>query len=441
MTNDNPQPRLVHAFPDANVFLHFTTFDEVDWPLLLDVDQVCLVLVPSVMRELDQFKDDGSNDWRKTRVRTILSKFKTLLRASIQGQPVEVRSGVTIQFLTREPELDWRTRGFDPQVPDDRLMASILTFTPESPGRIILITNDFPAQTKANSHGITAWEPEGVIDRVKQSSPKDKEIQQLRQRVQVLEHRLPILELAFQEDGKERQEAIRSRGSVQLGVATDEQIREELETHRQQFERNASSLMGWMDAERIDKYRRDCRTYLVDAWSFAIRSRARAHGHRLLFDFVLRNDSSTPAENVSVELRFPAGTFVVALGDEEDNQWGLGDIREPDYPNRPSGPPSTNWPYGPILTAPLPALTHLVRIEDNIRQAVARGPLYDEQDRTSVEFEIPKLRQKDYWEFDTLVAYVPIDRPGGFPVGCTIRADNLPEPIKKDLNVILKLQQ
>ncbi len=52
---------LTHCFLDTNVFLHFQRFDTVDWPKVLGVQQVCLMLTTTVMEELNHYKDDSKN--------------------------------------------------------------------------------------------------------------------------------------------------------------------------------------------------------------------------------------------------------------------------------------------------------------------------------------------------------------------------------------------
>ncbi len=186
MTTNKSRERLVYAFLDANTFMHFTMFTAVKWPELLEANRVCLVLAPSVMRELEKYKDDSSQPARRNRVREVLSKLKPPLRVSRPDAPASIGPDVEIFDITQEPSINWQDRGLDPMTPDDRLIATILTFAPQLPGRTLLVTNDFPAERKATSHTIESWDPEGKLDRTRNESEVEKENRRLRQ--QLVQH-------------------------------------------------------------------------------------------------------------------------------------------------------------------------------------------------------------------------------------------------------------
>ena len=166
---------VAYCFIDTNVLIHFQTFDEVDWPTVFQVDQVCLVLGPVVMAELNQHKDDSSHGWRQKRARMLVGKLSALLKEKPLDQPVEVRQGVSIFDIPKEPVVDWKALGLDPRVNDDRLLASIIEFTNDiQPHAVQLITDDFLAQRKATYQGVTAINPEGLIERIERPSPETK---------------------------------------------------------------------------------------------------------------------------------------------------------------------------------------------------------------------------------------------------------------------------
>ena len=73
---------LTHCFLDTNVFLHFQRFDTVDWPKVLGVQQVCLMLTTTVMEELNHYKDDSKNPGRQKRAREILSRLDDVITGS-----------------------------------------------------------------------------------------------------------------------------------------------------------------------------------------------------------------------------------------------------------------------------------------------------------------------------------------------------------------------
>lgn len=123
-----------YVFLDANIFIHFQMFDEVDWSKALDVTSVQLVLAPSVFRELDKFKEDPTNVPRRDRVRAVLRKLRTLLGAHHESGAAQVRSGVTVAVLPLEPQVDWSSLHLDQTISDDRLLASMSEFAAAHPG-------------------------------------------------------------------------------------------------------------------------------------------------------------------------------------------------------------------------------------------------------------------------------------------------------------------
>ena len=54
-----------HAFLDTNTFLHFRSFEQIHWPVVLNCDQATLVLAPVILSELDKKKYDSSGKIRE----------------------------------------------------------------------------------------------------------------------------------------------------------------------------------------------------------------------------------------------------------------------------------------------------------------------------------------------------------------------------------------
>src|SRR5947209_19564026 len=117
-----------HCFLDTNTFLHFQRFDTVDWPKVLGAQQICLMLTPTVMEELDHHKDDPKNPGRQKRAREILSKLDDILPTDAAGIRVPVGQNVALQELLDEPDIDWKAFGLSSQKGDCCLLASILDF-------------------------------------------------------------------------------------------------------------------------------------------------------------------------------------------------------------------------------------------------------------------------------------------------------------------------
>src|SRR5258706_10101118 len=163
MEEQNSIP-LTYCFLDTNVFLHFQLFDHVNWPEVLGVQQVCLMLTTTVMEKLNRHKDDFKNPGCRKRAQEILSRLKDLLPTDNAGITISIGPNVMFQEILEEPDVDWKELKLDPQKGDDYLLASILVFRDANPGKpICFVTRDFPAHRKALRWKIPVVDPEGTI--------------------------------------------------------------------------------------------------------------------------------------------------------------------------------------------------------------------------------------------------------------------------------------
>src|SRR6266516_3895674 len=155
----------LYCFLDTNILHHFQTFDEVDWPSVLHTNQVCLVLAPITLREVDKHKDDYTNERRRKRARMLLSKLKYLLESETTTEQLpQVRRNVTLMALSQEPMINWAAEQLDPNVDDDRLLASILDFSHQHASvKVLLLTADFLVRLKSKAYDIQALAPEGLV--------------------------------------------------------------------------------------------------------------------------------------------------------------------------------------------------------------------------------------------------------------------------------------
>jgi hypothetical protein len=80
---------------DTNVLLHFLPPDQVDWPDVVDMPEVRLVLPLRVVEELDE-KKYTARDNLADRARRLLSQLRTQLAPS-SGGPTQLRKNVTIE--------------------------------------------------------------------------------------------------------------------------------------------------------------------------------------------------------------------------------------------------------------------------------------------------------------------------------------------------------
>jgi len=117
--------------------------------------QGVVLLVPQVMRELDDLKDRGRTPELRERASKAIRQIKGLRDRGSLLDGVKVANGLTAQALGIEPDFSRLPNSLDPDVPDDRIIGSALTEQAAHPNDVlVLVTSDISAQIKAEMHGV-----------------------------------------------------------------------------------------------------------------------------------------------------------------------------------------------------------------------------------------------------------------------------------------------
>lgn len=108
------------CFIDTNTFIHYRSFVDVDWVNIISSPNVELVICPAVLHELDHKKFAELDIDIRNRCKRIIAKL-----TDFQSNPL-ISDNVEIVFLTNEPNIEWAIKGLSPDIPDDRIIASII---------------------------------------------------------------------------------------------------------------------------------------------------------------------------------------------------------------------------------------------------------------------------------------------------------------------------
>ncbi len=189
---------MLYCFLDTNIFIHFTTFDEIDWLNVLDTMELCLVVPMKVIQELDKLKRDPASDWKRKRASLVLRKIDEF-RETNQGV---VRKNVSIQVEINSPTSRWlEEHGYDPSDADDCIVAAVARFASEkTQDLIVLFTDDSGPRLKATSRGIKCVVPPAILKLKDESDPLQKENQRLKQELMKLQLAQPNLAVKFETD-------------------------------------------------------------------------------------------------------------------------------------------------------------------------------------------------------------------------------------------------
>ena len=129
----------VFVFLDANIAMHFRRADEIDWLELVGSRSVTLVAAPVFIRELDHHKVAHSVKRLRDRAAATIA---WLVNQMDSEDPVYIRPGVELLFLSNDPKTDLEQHGLNRQIMDDWLIASILEFDVPQGASVAVATAD-----------------------------------------------------------------------------------------------------------------------------------------------------------------------------------------------------------------------------------------------------------------------------------------------------------
>jgi rRNA-processing protein FCF1 len=187
--------KVIHVFPDTNVFLHYPPLADIDWRKLCGADKVNLVICLAVIQELDAKKSDSRLADRASRA------IKQIRQANKSA--VEIRDGVTISIFNRElsPD-DFASGPLSPESGDDRIVRLVRLFAEQNPNsEVAIATEDLGMELRCEAGNVPVIQMDASI---RLENPQDEQAKKLRQATQelaALKNRLPKLRLTVRETG------------------------------------------------------------------------------------------------------------------------------------------------------------------------------------------------------------------------------------------------
>ncbi len=138
--------------PDTNALLYYPALE--DW-VFADIPCFTLILLPTILEELDGMKVGGRNETLRTKAEGLITRIKGY-RARGSGQAslldgVPLRKGVSqLKARALEPKMEDSLPWLDPSNQDDRFIAGFLEVMRSYPrSAVVLITLDVNLQNKA----------------------------------------------------------------------------------------------------------------------------------------------------------------------------------------------------------------------------------------------------------------------------------------------------
>ena len=156
-------PGDVIAVPDTNVLLRQP--DVTKYADVLGTDKYTVLLTPGVLREMDEHKTNHKNEAVREKARAFGGRIKGWRNQGNLAKGVKVQGNTYVRVEGREPDFDETLEWLDPDVADDRIIASILEVQRSSPNaKIVLLTGDATMLAKADAASIpTADTPDPEV--------------------------------------------------------------------------------------------------------------------------------------------------------------------------------------------------------------------------------------------------------------------------------------
>ena len=143
-------PSSLIAVPDTNVLLNDP--DVARYSIALGTDDYTVVIVPTVLGELDELKDRGRTPDVRDMATKAIRRIKGYRDRGRLIDGVKVQGRTMVRALHREPDARGVLSWLDPDVPDDRILASALEHQAAWPAStVVLVTGDINLQTKAEA--------------------------------------------------------------------------------------------------------------------------------------------------------------------------------------------------------------------------------------------------------------------------------------------------
>jgi ubiquitin-protein ligase len=429
------------VFFDTMVFLHYRNLDQVDLTQVLGPPPHT-VLVPRItLRELDKHKNTHRSSRIQDRARKILKKIEAWTGGT------NIRPGVSAEFLSAMPLVDYASLGLNPDWSDDILIAATFKYKSDHPEEsIVLVTQDSGPRMTAAQLGIDVRELPSEWKLPVEPDPIEVENRELAKTIAALQKALPKLIVAFEgtEDREQHatftlprpldsmeHEIIRKLDELRIKLPKQyppQPVPTELISVVSLLQSQLTNLgIPTDEYERynrgVDEYVRNYEGYIRATWETKAAPR-----RSIRFKVEIRNVGTAPAEDVDVLLHFPDGFRLFTKYDDF-----LSLPKEPRPPQKPRTKVqimAESFNYIPQLDFLSPALPNF-SIPSSF--SIKRTGSYDVRDHFArIKHGDRVLLPEMFLIFDSY------ESAGSFNCQYSVRPANLPEAIAGELHFVIE---
>jgi hypothetical protein len=445
-------------FLDTNIFLHYRDFDHIDWLSILNIDSALIIIPTITLRELDKNKDSHPRERVRKRARKIIKKLSELFETGLQ---VQLHDTTEVKLDPREPLIDFAAHQLSPDVQDDHLIASMLTYRIEHPeADMVLVTSDvgLSLRAKAQIQNITTTK---LSERLKLPEVPDAEQEKIRLlEEQLLQYQLkmPKLSLAF-EDGEQHatftlpapilamqddiDKKIKEIKVRYPPMATEHMKRNLPDISEKNVEISASlaaalnmSTLQFISAEDIKKYNEDLEIF-YQRYTQYFQAEADFHNFErrsIQLSIWLTNDGTAPSEDIDAFIHFPDGFTLFKEGEFP---------KPPKLPEPPDRPKSQMQKMleGTSVLASMPYLAseRYSRLAPVQPASNVSSPIIKRTNSYDVEIHVQRIKHQLSEPFAYLyVVFDSYEIARSFQLSYEILAADLPHKPEGTLHIIIE---
>lgn len=155
---ENKEVDELIVIPDTNSLI--ICHDFKDYKGIVEKDKFILILIPTVLEELDKLKIVHRERDFRDKINSIIRRIKGLRQQGSLIKGVTVDRTITVKMIAVEPNFEHTLSWLDPSNNDDRIIANTLELQRGYPSsKVLLVTNDINLQNKAEMAKIPYCEP------------------------------------------------------------------------------------------------------------------------------------------------------------------------------------------------------------------------------------------------------------------------------------------
>jgi len=422
-----------YIFLDTNILIHFIPFDQIKWNEIVNFNDITLIIVPTVVSELDKLKFDNNEKIRK-RAQISIRQLEKYLE-----DPLKLKQ-LKVNFVESEPDDSiFKKCNLDTSLNDDRILASILEFK-KSNENVFIATADLGIRIKLKSLGIEHVVPQEnlKIDTVKDA--RDEKIKSLEDEIKKIKNSKPKLKLLFKGEEQFKIFQINNyrtpENYVQNKVIEVKTMYPYKTLEEEKIKNDANIFKGFFSPKQeyidvynkdLDKYFREYEKYIVKYEEYRV-----INCKSCKLELSLINEGTFPANDVRIRLHFPDGMDLI---DKYEFP------RKPIAPNVPVIFSGTSI-FNLLSKDNLSSFVNVLGSSKNYDTPNVSRFHIKKSNSFEVKCQIKKLMHKSSVNLDDLfICYNSIENANSFSFEYFIIAENVPEEITGSLNVIIKNDQ